>query len=370
MTTEATAIYSDLAIPPGEYLEEVIKELGMTKDELARRMNRPASKLSPIFKGDKAITPDTAIQLEKVLGVPAHVWTGLESEYRLTMARQKEKKGREQLKDELNLVTKYCYNDLARLELVPKHTKLVEKVLALQRYFGVATLSAIPELKQYQPTFRCKGTEKRKPSPHAVSSWLRIGELKAIQTTCAPFSTISLTSLLPQLRHMTRLSPEEFLRDLHKKLAEAGIVFVLVPHLPKTYVHGATFGVGKNKAVLMMTMRGKWADIFWFSLFHELGHILLHNYQMIFIESEDINPDFLTQETEADHFAADTLIPPEEYGKFLSGGSFYPESIQQFADKIGIDAGIVVGRLQHEGHIQVSWHNGLRHRYEWKGHSH
>jgi HTH-type transcriptional regulator/antitoxin HigA len=81
------AIHSDRPIPPGEYLEEVLGELGMTKDELAKRMNRPAPKLSAIFKGEKAIMPDTAIQLEKVVGVPARIWTRLESEYRLTLAR-------------------------------------------------------------------------------------------------------------------------------------------------------------------------------------------------------------------------------------------------------------------------------------------
>ena len=99
MMTE-TAIHSDLPIPPGEYLEEIIGELGMTKDELAQRMNRPASKLSSIFKGQKAITPDTALQLEKVVGVPAHVWTGLEAEYRLTLARIQAESEQESLKVE------------------------------------------------------------------------------------------------------------------------------------------------------------------------------------------------------------------------------------------------------------------------------
>ena len=80
-------VYSDLAIPPGEYLEEVIAELGMSKDELSKRLNQPASKLSAIFKGEKAITPDTALQLEKVVGVPAHIWNGLEAEYRLVQIR-------------------------------------------------------------------------------------------------------------------------------------------------------------------------------------------------------------------------------------------------------------------------------------------
>ena len=80
-----THLYSDLAIPPGEYLEEVIAELGMSKEELARRMNRPAARLSAIYKGEKAMTPETALQLEKVVGVPAHLWIGLESEYRLAL---------------------------------------------------------------------------------------------------------------------------------------------------------------------------------------------------------------------------------------------------------------------------------------------
>lgn len=82
-------LHSDLAIPPGEYLEEVIADLGMSKTDLARRIDRPACKLSAIFKGTKAITPDTALRLEKVVKIPAHIWVGLESEYRLTLARNK-----------------------------------------------------------------------------------------------------------------------------------------------------------------------------------------------------------------------------------------------------------------------------------------
>ena len=81
------AIVSDLPVPPGEYIEEVLLELGMSKEELARRMDRSSVKLSAILKGKEAITPETALQLEKILGVAAHIWNGLESEYRLTLAR-------------------------------------------------------------------------------------------------------------------------------------------------------------------------------------------------------------------------------------------------------------------------------------------
>ena len=84
--------YSDLPIPPGEYLAEVIAVKGISQAELARRLGRPFQAVNEIIKGEKAITPATALQLERALDVPAHIWTGLESRYRLIKARLEEKK--------------------------------------------------------------------------------------------------------------------------------------------------------------------------------------------------------------------------------------------------------------------------------------
>ncbi|MCD6116948.1 HigA family addiction module antidote protein [bacterium] len=354
---------SDLAIPPGEYLEEVIYSLGMTKNELACRMSRPAPKLSAIFTGDKAITPDTALQLEKVVGVPAHIWTGLEAEYRLTLARNQEVIEEQRLRDESDFVTKFCYSELVRLGLVAKKNRIVEKVRELQNYFGVTSLKNISNLKRYQVAFR-QGTGKR--SPEAISAWLRIGELEGQKTESFPFRRDALERALPSIRSMTRLLPEEFGPELRKTLLEAGVVLVLCPHFSKTYLNGATFWLGKNKAVLMLTIRGSWADIFWFSLFHELGHLLLHSKQMVFLEEDNGEYNSDKHEKEADRFAADILIPPDNYKSFLKARHFYPQDIKIFANSLKIDLGIVVGRLQHDGYLKNSWHNNLRVRYEWK----
>ena len=356
-------IYSDLPIPPGEYLEEVIGDLGMSKDELAKRMNRPAPKLSAIFKGDKAITPNTALQLEKVVGVPAHVWAGLEAEYRLSLARSYQDEEQRQLKEESHLVKRFRYADLVKLGVVDKKTRPTEKVMELQRFFGVASLSIVLNLRRYQASFRAGRPGK---SPEAVSAWLRIGELQAQGLRCAPFQKKQLTDSLKKVRAMTLLSPEDFQDELHQLLADSGVALILCPHLPGTYAHGATFRLGKDKAVVMMTLRYKWADVFWFSLFHELGHILLHNRHTVILEGDDTNPEQKTLEEEANLFAADTLIPPEDYKAFFDGRRFFAKDIKQFAAKVGISPGTVVGRLQREGHIKPSWHNGLRMRFEWK----
>jgi len=359
-------IYSDLAIPPGEYLEEVLEELGMSKNELAKRMGRPASKLSHIFKGEKAITPETAIQLENAVGVPAHVWIRLESQYRLTLARQADIERLEQKNDELSLerilITKFCYRKLVEIGEIEKHSKPHEKIQALRNYFGVTSLNSVMGLPRYQTAFRLGNAGGY--SPEAVVAWLRLGERRAQKMACAPFDRNKLQGSLRDLRSMTLSTPEDFEASLTDTLAECGVVLVICPHFPKTKAHGATFWIGPSKAVLMITIRGNWADIFWFSLFHEIGHILLHDQSDVILEN-DIKGQ---KEEEANEFAADVLIPPDEYAKFAKKERFYSSDINAFADDMGIAPGIVVGRLHHDGKLEHQFCNDLRILYKWAYH--
>lgn len=270
-------LHSDLPIPPGEYLEEVLEELGIPKHELAKRMNRPAPKLSAIFKGQKVITPDTAIQLEKVVGVPAHIWTGLESDYRLALARRKKQEDRQRLKEDNHLVTRFCYSELVKHGVIQKKNKQTDKVLELHGFFGVNSLKTVLELQRYRSAFRA-GKQER--SPEAVAAWLRVGELRSVRKQCAPYNDKKLKVQLQTIRRMTTRLPEQFEAELDEVLVSCGISLVLFPQFRGTYANGATFWIGKQKAVVMMTIRYGWADIFWFSLFHELGHILMHKRQL------------------------------------------------------------------------------------------
>jgi HTH-type transcriptional regulator / antitoxin HigA len=124
--------------------------------------------------------------------------------------------------------------------------------------------------------------------------------------------------------------------------------------------------MGSEKAVVMMTLRYGWADIFWFSLFHELGHILLHGRNTVILEKQDQDPKYLKQEAQANRFAGNTLIPSEAYKAFISQDQFYEENIMAFARSIEIDPGMVVGRLQHDSHMPNEWHNGLRKKIVWE----
>lgn len=361
MTTDRI-FYSDLAVPPGEYLAEVLEEKGIYQADLARRMGRPIPAINEIVKGDKAITSETALQLEQVLGVPAHIWTGLESQYQLVKARANEQA---QLEKDIPLLEQIPFVELARLGFVKKTRIAFEKIKELQRFFGVSALANMPQVKAFAPAFRCSG--KRKASPYALAAWLRCGEIKAREIETKPFSKGKLEAVLVEAKKMTSQSPEVYLPILKRMLAEAGVALVILPHLPKTYAHGATFWLGSEKAVVLMSIRGSWADMFWFSLFHELAHVLKHDKRLTFIDDGDCNPEVKKQEDEANAFAGEQLIPVKAYDAFIQLEQFGSVAIRSFAQEMGVHPGIVVGRLQHDNRLPVvTVLNRMRERYIWK----
>jgi HTH-type transcriptional regulator/antitoxin HigA len=351
-------IHSNLAIPPGEYLAEVLDELGMSQAELARRTGRPAQAINEIVHGEKAITPQTALQFEQVLRIPAHIWISLEAEYQLARARNDDDV---RIAEEAASIGDFPYADMARFGWVEPTRDRLQKVRNLRRYFGVSSLAALPNLSAaYGVAFRRANAEAA--SPKALAAWLRAAEDRATAVTTRDYDPGALGKTAAGFRALTRESPDVFLPALQGDLAAAGAAFVLLPHLPKTYANGATFWLSPTKAVIAMTLRGSWADIFWFSLFHEIGHVLLHDKRSVFVEGDTIG-ELASQEAEADRFARDLLVPAESYASFVAAGSLSASAVISFADEVGIAPGIVVGRLQREGLLKYDQLTRLKVRY-------
>lgn len=351
---------SDLAIPPGEYLAEVAEELGLSQSDLATRMNRPPQAINEIIAGTKAITAETALQLERVTGVPAHIWAGLESDYRLTLAKQRDD---DAIEEQCELARAFPYKELVKVGAVAPTMKCVERVRELCRFFGVVSLRQISQVADYAPAFRAG---RGRTSPEHLAAWLRFVTLQAQRVETREFDRNRLVDLIVELRELTLQPPERFLPPLKTRLAESGVAFVLCQHFPQTYVHGATFWMTSSKAVTALTIRGSWADVFWFSLFHEIGHLVLrHSKKEVFLEDGDAPGRDEEVEAEADRFAANTLIPAEALQEFSRAANFSSASIKRFAEANGIAPGIVVGRLQHEGLVARNFHV-YRTRYRWQ----
>ena len=177
---------------------------------------------------------------------------------------------------------------------------------------------------------------------------------RGIQT--APINIRGLISAMPELRKMTVLNPKEFCPKIKKCLADCGIALVFLPHLKGSFLQGASFMDG-NKIVVGLTARGKDADKFWFSLFHELAHIALgHVGQPNGTSEEDENA--------ANKWSGDILIASEDFEAFRRDRDYSERSVLLFAKNQGIAPGIVVGRMQMEGMIKYSMLNNLKEKYE------
>jgi HTH-type transcriptional regulator/antitoxin HigA len=360
MATERQPV-SDLPVPPGEFLAETLGAVNLTQAELARRMGRPAQAVNEIVRGAKEITAETAIQLERVLGVPAHIWLGLETEYQHTRARLED---RRRLEGEAELADRFPCADMTRWGWLPRTRRndKASRVAALLDYFGVASLQVVAEAAG--PAYRLSRT--RETRPEALAAWLRRGEIEAQRIAVKPFDAARLRGFLPELRRLTTTGPQEFEARIKSELAECGVALVLVPHLRKTHAHGATRWLTPANALIQLSLRGKWADIFWFTLFHEIGHILLHGRRAVFIERDDRRTEQDAAESEADAFARDHLIPREDYDAFVRGVQHPTRAaVNSFARRVGVAPGVVVGRLQHEGRLFRSAFNDLRSRYDW-----
>ena len=359
-----TNIYqSDLAIHPGEFLEETLEELGMSQAELANRLGRPAQAINEIIKGKKSITSTTALELEDVLGIPSHIWIGLESEYQIVLARQEELK---QMEEESALVKNFPYTDLVKLGFVKATKRAVEKVDELKRFFSVAKLAQIPEVKAYQPAFRV--SNHGKISHESIATWIQAARVKAKDIKTDKFDKKRLKERLPQIKSLINSDISEALKEIQKILNSCGIALVLLPHFKNTKVHGATFWIDSDKAVIAMTIRGGFSDIFWFSFFHEIGHIVLHPKREVFLEDGCDDPNLQKQEDEANKFASDLLIKNKDFDHFVSLGDFSQNSVVAFAKEQGVKTSIVVGRLMHNEIIQFNDFklSSLRDKYRWE----
>ena len=361
MMTKAPRLRSDLPIPPGEVLAEELEVRGMTQKELAARLGRPAQVINEIIKGKKAITADTAIGLGKVLGIDAQFWNNLEANYRLTLAQNRE---RDALLANVQWLDDYPIREMIKRGWIEAGRDKTSRLKALLSFLGTAVVE--PRVYQQAVGFRITEAAQRKISLGALAVWLRKGELDAQKVPTADYDEQVFIEALATIRQMTGQPPEDFIPAMRSLCAEAGVAFRMVQELPKCGANGATRWLTDRKALIQMNIRLKWADIFWFTFFHEACHLLKHRTQRrIVIDGLAADPDLAEIEAEADEFARDFLIAPEVWRDFCDAGSFTSRSVREFAQCVGIAPFIVVGRLQKEKRIGYRQLASLKTRYTW-----
>lgn len=351
----------ELLSPPGDTIQESLEELGMSQAELAERIGRPKEKVNDIIKGREPISTPTAHKLEKVLGIPASFWLNRESEYR----RQRyEVEQKEFLQNCIEWLQKFPVGEMKKLGVLPNQKEKPVLVDALLAFFGVATpkeWSRIYVEQEVSVAFRISLANTQ--NPEATSVWLRMAELAAKELTLKDYDKGRFKKSLAQVKDLAFEHPEDFAEQLQAICADCGVAVVYVPKLPKAPISGATRWFRK-KPLIMMSGRYKTNDHFWFTFFHEAGHILLHRKKDIFLEDVEGTEENQQKEEEANDFAMNWLLPAEELNEILAVTPLTDEAIEAFAKKFRTPAGVIIGQLQHKGYLIYSVGNHWRTKVE------
>lgn len=362
----------DEPIAPGETLLQWLAHTGTSQADLARHAGLSAKHVNQLVKGLVPLSGQIALSLEKVTGIPARIWSRLEADFRELSLRQEEEVGLAEWGD---WAKQFPYNELVRRGHVPASTGPADKVRQLLRFFGVASPQAYDKVWRIPTAYRLART---KPSnPLAVSAWLRIGEIEAAKIPTQPFDREVFTAALGEARQLTlKDQPKDWLTELQQVCAAAGVAVVVEPELAGSRINGAVRWLTPEKALLQLSFRYKWYDVFWFSFFHEAGHLLKHGKRIRLAEDRPTGSEVRgstliddgTQdpelETEADDFARRILIPAQ-YEKALDLIRDEP-SLKAFAQRVGIAPDIVLGRLQFEGKAHYNELPHLKRRVEFK----
>lgn len=340
----------DYAQLPGAYLEEVLEQRGIRKSDFATRCGRPAKTISEIIAGKTAILPDTALQFERVLGdVKASLWLALEANYQLHVAREREREG---LHRGRQWAERFPVREMQDKGYIASTSDPVELVARLLNFFGVSSVAAWEEYWEGRVTAaRFKRAGQPAVNKHAVAAWLRRGDVAAADVDCEPYNEARFKETLLHLRKLTMKPWPSFREELVSSLAGAGVAIVFVPDLHKLLLRGAAYWASKDKAVIIVSDRMKLESRFWFSLFHEAMHILLHSKKALFIDYDRESNDEAAEELQADEFAANTLIPAvhiQEFARRYGKGrrNYSSSTITAFSEEIGIGPQLLLVRLQ------------------------
>lgn len=345
----------DTVTAPGFYIQEKLSELGMTQTDLADRIGRTKKTVNEIISGKAPIEPETALMLERVLGIPARFWNNAERQYRDYLVREAE---RDRLGQQQEQLQRFPVKAMCKLGWLPRRTDAIEMLADVLSFFGAASFETLERIEQ-QTSAAFRQSAAHRVDPGAVLAWLRKGEIDARSIACQPFDKKHFRSALSQIRSLTLRPVAKAFPEMVRLSAASGVAVVLVPELPGTRAWGATRWLAPDKALIQLSGRGKTDDQLWFTFFHEAGHILLHPKKDIFIELDDTVD---SREDEANRFAADLLIPPNTWQLVCRARLMSALEIQRFASEYQIAPGILVGRMQREKLIPWKNLNGLKTR--------
>jgi HTH-type transcriptional regulator/antitoxin HigA len=347
---------------PGDTLLSLMERRELTSEALARRLGCTDATVRGLLAGTVAVDEGLAIALSKHVGGTPEFWEARQAKYQTALSRAADAVPH---KTAEQWIKEFPHGELNKNGWIKSTRKRDDLVMAYLAYFGVNNPAEWENryadfLKN--TAFRTSPTFKSKVGP--LSTWLRQGEIEAAQLQCASWNPKALRSRIDEIRVLCKAKkPAYFLPRLRRICADVGIAIVFVRAPSGCAASGATRFVAPNKAMIILSFRYLSDDHFWFTFFHEIGHLLLHQNDLTFIDGEDSVQSEM--EKEANEFSERALIPTM-YREDLLDLKPTKESVIRFAYSVGVSAGIIVGQLQYHKALRPERLNFLKRRFDWQ----
>jgi HTH-type transcriptional regulator / antitoxin HigA len=353
MNTKLNQYQPDVVFHPGVTLKEKLEEMRMSNKEFALRTGKPEKTIIAVLKGESSLTADMAILFEKVTHIPASFWINKQSRYSEYVARKNHEQDIEEAK---KWADEFPYSEMSKNSWVPSTRNKEERVSNLLSFFGIASYKSWDSLyMQSELKVAAYTSLEFTHEPHAISAWLRIGELQSKEIESTAFDIKKLKENIPSLRELMINQPRDFFNRLKELCLEAGVKVIYTPRLPKVPLCGSTRWINETPLV-QLTARYRQNDRFWFYFFHELGHIILHGKKFISLEGLDFSSVDQSKEDEANEYAQKCTFTKEQEKTLLKEHptGITAEEIKDYAKRFNTHPAIIIGRLQHEGLIKYS----------------
>lgn len=362
MAAKKTGISLDLIIHPGETIADVLEERGLTQVELAARTGVTPAYISNVISGKKNISANFAMSLEYALGVPKSFWLNLQANYDAELLEYNEEhtitEEEKNVRKKLSEIIKYLRDTLK----IPEKQSINDNILSLRNIFQVSNLC---NLKDLVPSGAFRLATSTAVDPYVLGAWLRICQMDAKKVYENQFDVNKVDELISELKAIMIKDDCDLQTELATIMMKYGIDFSVVHNFRGAPVHGYICQKSENRYQMTLTIRGAYADIFWFSLFHELGHIVNGDVSKMQKFIDIVETEQTNREIEADKFATNALIDPADYIRFVRCEDYSISSIRRFAKTQNIMPYMVIGRLQKEKKIPYSWFSDYKLRYKW-----
>jgi len=336
----ATDAQFDFAPRPGRILQRELDEHSISQAQLAARTGLSTKHINLVIKGTAPLSPDVAVTLEQVLGTPAETWLRLEAAYQTHQARAQRRDALNEFVEWAATFPRQTLIERNVIDTADRGPQVAEKLLG---FFGVASPAAYAKT-WLEPQASYKRSQLHSIDSNITALWIRLSELHAADliSRAPSFDAEKLRAVAEALPKLTVKKIDLAFREAQTLLLEAGVVLVFVPEMPNTRISGVSRWIN-GTPMIAVTSRYKSLDSLWFTILHEIAHVLLHPKRSTFVDDglkADDNAD--SQEAAANRFAESHLIPPA-YKKVLQSATT-PEQIRALAQVLGVSPSVIAGQ--------------------------